>query len=100
MRRGDMEKAKILQSLSKRIMPTQIQRILKNDKSVLQEMVLPGWLSWSLLKEWAEERAEQENGKVCALCSNIKDIGIKFNDKFICEKCYKDLKGIPQSSTQ
>ncbi|GEM_PF-813192 len=98
LRRGDIGKAKVLQSLGKRIMPTQIQRIRKNDKSVLQEIVLPRWLSWELLKLWADESTAEETGKLCALCSNFKETGIKFRGKFICEACYREVKGIPPSS--
>ncbi len=97
MRRGDMGKVKILQGLGKRIMPTQIQRIRRNDKTVLLEMVLPAWLNWDLLKQWADENSEQENGKLCALCSNIKDVGVKFNEKFICENCFKEIKNIQEN---
>lgn len=100
MRRGDMEKVKFLKSLSKRIMPTQVQRIRRNDKSVLAEMVLPAWMDWGLLKQWADENSEEENGKVCALCSDIKDVGVKFNEKFICETCFKEIKSIPERNSQ
>lgn len=100
MRRGDMEKAKILQTLNKRLMPTQIQRIRRNDKTVLMEMVLPSWLTWDLLKQWVEENSEQESGKLCALCSNVKDVGVKFNEKFICEGCFKEIKNIQENRQQ
>lgn len=99
LRRGDIEKAKILQTLDKRVMGSQIQRILRNDKTVLKEMVLPSWLNWELLKAWAEQSTAAQAGSLCALCSSLKETGISFHDKFICEQCYREMKTIPDRVT-
>ncbi len=93
MRKGDMEKVKWMKSLNKTIMPSQVERIQQNDKSVLREMVVPKWVSWDLLYEWADSK-KIEKGRRCILCSQTNEVGIEFNQKFICENCFLKLKNL------
>jgi hypothetical protein len=91
MRKGDVEKARYLETLERKLTPSQIIAIQQNDKSVLRELVLPSWVSWDLLREWAREK-QVGTGRRCILCSELSESGIDFNEKFICEQCFLKLK--------
>ncbi len=93
MRKGDLEKVKWMKSLDKTIMKSQIERIQQNDKTVLKEMVLPKWVSWDLLYDWAKSK-QIEKGRRCILCGKANETGIEFNEKFICENCFIKLKNL------
>jgi hypothetical protein len=94
VRRGDIEKLKWLDSIGKKIPSSYRKRIRLNDKSVLKEILVPKWVDWELLFDWANSSASEADGKVCALCSDIREAGIKFNDRFVCEKCFKEIKSL------
>ena len=91
-RKGDMEKAKFLKNLHKRIMPSQFERIQKNDKSVYRELFMPKWVTWETLRAWADNFKLPGKGKTCILCNNKSENGIDFNERFICENCFVRLK--------
>jgi len=91
-REGQEDKVKFLKSLHKRVMPSQFERIKKNDKSVFAELLMPKWVTWELLKAWAEGFKTPGKGKTCILCSTKNETGIDFNEKFICETCFVRLK--------
>lgn len=91
-RKGALEKVKLLRSLHKKIMPSQFEKIQKNDKSVLAELFMPKWVSWELLRAWADNFKMPGKGKQCILCGEQSEIGLDFNEKFICENCFVRLK--------
>ncbi len=91
-RKGDMEKAKFLKNLHKKILPSQFEKIQKNDKSVMKEMFMPKWVSWEMLRAWADNFQMPGKGRVCILCGEKSENGIDFNEKFICENCFVRLK--------
>ena len=91
-RKGALDRVKLLKSLHKKIMPSQFERIKENDKSVLAELFLPKWVSWELLRAWADGFEMPQKGKVCILCNNRNEMGLDFNDRFICENCFVRLK--------
>lgn len=91
-RKGDLEKVKFLKSLHRKIMPSQFEKIQKNDKAVLKELFMPKWVSWELLRAWADNFETPGKGRVCILCSSKNETGIDFNEKFICEECFVRLK--------
>ena len=91
-RKGALEKVKFLENLHKRVMPSQLERIQKNDKSVLPELFMPKWVSWELLRAWADNFKAPGIGKACILCGQKSELGIDFNEKFICENCFVRLK--------
>jgi len=91
-RKGALDKVKLLKSFHKRIMPSQFERIQKNDKSVLKELFMPKWVSWELLRAWADNFELEGKGKTCILCSQKNENGIDFQEKFICEPCFVRLK--------
>lgn len=93
MRRGDTEKVHWLKNIDKHILPSHIKRILRKDKTILQELVLPKWLTWELLYDWALTQKKDE-GKLCVLCNNYHKVGIEFKGKFICEYCFLELKNL------
>jgi hypothetical protein len=90
-RKGDLQKAKWLESISRHITESQRKRIQANDKSVLQEIVLPKWVSWDLLFEWANSN-KKEKGRRCALCNELDEVGLDYMEKFICQKCFLTIK--------
>ncbi|MCX6799183.1 MAG: hypothetical protein NTW59_03755 [Candidatus Diapherotrites archaeon] len=91
-RKGDLKKVKFLRGLHRHIMPSQVARINQNDRGVLREIVLPKWVSWDLLRAWADNFKEEGKGKICILCNSQSDLGVDFRDKFICENCFIRLK--------
>ena len=94
-RRGDIEKMKWMKNINRIILPNHLKRIQQNDKSVLQELVLPKWVSWDLLYEWADGKKHKAEGeRACILCTNYNKVGIDFEEKFICENCFLKLKNL------
>ncbi len=91
IRRGDSEKAKWLENMHKTILPSCIKRIQQNDRTVLKEIVVPKWVSWDLLREWAQEQ-KTEKGKRCIFCSDLNEVGIDFKNKFVCDSCFLKIK--------
>lgn len=92
-RRGDQEKANYLKSLNSTVLPSYIKRIQQNDKSVLREMVVPKWVSWDLLFDWAKDK-KVSKGQRCIFCSEVSDVGINFSNKFVCEHCFLKIKNM------
>jgi len=93
-RRGDQEKANWIENIEKHVRPSYIDRILIEDKKVMQELVLPKWVSWELLHSWASE-VKKKGEKIidlCVLCGKRDNLGVYFNEKFICEQCFIGLK--------
>jgi len=91
-RKGAVDKVKFLKSLHKKVMPSQFERIKRNDKSVFKEMFMPKWVSWELLRAWADNFQMPGKGKECILCGQKNETGIDFQEKFICENCFVRLK--------
>jgi len=87
-RKGAVEKVRFLKNLHKKVMPSQFEKIQRNDKKVMQELFLPKWLSWELLRAWADNVTPIGKGRACALCDLKSDLGIMFNEKFVCENCF------------
>jgi hypothetical protein len=93
-RKGDMEKVKMLKTLHRRVMPSQAERIRKNDKTVLREFMLPKWIAWELLRAWADSKQPDQKGKICILCNSRSETGMDFNERFICENCFLKVKNL------
>ncbi len=91
-RKGAEDRVRLLKNLHKKVLPSQLERIQKNDKSVLKEMFMPKWVSWELLRAWADNFKRPGKGKQCILCDEKKENGIDFNERFICESCFVRLK--------
>ncbi len=90
-RKGDMEKVKWMKNVDRIILPNQLKRIQQNDKTVLRELVLPKWVRWDLLYEWANNK-KIRNGRLCILCNEHSENGMDFNEKYICENCFLKIK--------
>jgi hypothetical protein len=93
-RKGDMEKVKFLRGLRQRVMPSQLKKIHRGEKSIMRELFLPKWVSWELLFDWASDFKEPGNGRECVLCGNRSELGIDLNEKFICEGCFVKIKNL------
>ena len=93
IRRGDKDKANWLKNMHKIILPSQIKKIQQNNKSVLREMVLPKWVSWHLLRKWAQNKKVAE-GRRCIFCDSFEQVGIDFKEKFVCDSCFLKLKSL------
>ena len=93
-RKGDRQKVNLLKSLRKKVMPSQLKRIHNGDKGVLQELFLPKWVSWDLLVDWASDFKERQQGRECVLCGNRSELGMDFQQKFICEGCFVKIKNL------
>ncbi len=90
LRKGAMEKVKWLENIDKSIMPSAAKRIQQNDKTVLKDLVLPSWVSWDILQDWAASKGG--TGRTCILCNNKAENGIDFREKYICETCFLKVK--------
>jgi hypothetical protein len=94
-RKGDTVKAGWLKNIDRVILPSQVKKIQQNDKSVLRELVLPKWVSWDFLYEWAAGK-KSNSGRLCILCNTGSECGIDFMEKFVCENCFLKLKNLNQ----
>jgi len=92
-RKGNIDRVKWLENIDKHVLSMHVERIIRNDKSVMQELMLPKWVTWELLYDWALMHAKKK-GKQCVLCNDYSDVGIEFNKKFICEYCFLKLKNL------
>ena len=92
-RRGDSEKSTYLKNLDNTVLPSFVKRIQQNDRSVLKEMVVPGWVPWDLLRDWADSKGERK-GRRCILCDGFSEIGVDFKNKYICEYCFLKIKNL------
>ena len=93
-RKGAMDKVRLLQGLRKKVMASQLKKIHAGDKRVMRELFLPKWVSWDLLFDWASDFKEQGSGRECVLCGNKSEVGMDFNEKFICDSCFVKLKNL------
>jgi hypothetical protein len=93
-RKGDTEKVRLLKGLGRKLLPSQLRRIQQNDKTVLGELFLPRWVSWELLFDWANSRMESTSGRECILCGSKSELGIDFNERFVCEGCFVKIKNL------
>ncbi len=55
IKKGQKERIAWLENMHKIILPSHLQRIKENDKTILKETVFPEWVSWEMLREWAEK---------------------------------------------
>lgn len=94
LRRGQRDRVQFLDGLKNSVLPMQLRRIQQNDKTVLKELVLPAWLDWDLLYEWSLHHAGPLKGRECILCNRNAEHGHFYNDKFICEECLLNVKGL------
>lgn len=95
LRRGEKDKVKYLDNLRKIVLPSQLRRIQQNDKTVLMELVVPKWLGWDLLYEWASQLKARERGsRLCILCNESNAAGIDFREKWICDNCFVRVKSL------
>ena len=92
-RKGAEDKWRLLESLERIILAGQKKRIQQNDKTVLRELVLPGWLSWELLFDWACQGLEKEGKEVCLFCHGFNK-GISFKGKHVCWECFNEMKSV------
>lgn len=93
LRKGQMDRARWLENISKAILPSQAKRIQQNDKTVLKELVLPSWVNWDLIYDWAITKKDS-SGKTCILCNFDAENGIYFLEKYVCESCFLKLKNL------
>lgn len=91
-RKGDSEKVSFLEKLHKKILPSQLERIQANDKTVARELFLPNWMNWELLQSWANGFRREKKGLYCVFCSQQNELGINFLEKFVCENCFFKIK--------
>jgi len=94
VRRGQKERVKYLDKLGKSMLPSQLERIQQNDKTVLKELILPKWLAWELLYEWGIRNKVIDSPRNCILCNEDNEVGLDFKDKFICDTCFLKLKNL------
>lgn len=91
-RRGAKEKYSWMENIDLKILPSQKKRIQANDKTVLKELIIPQWVNWELLFSWATKETFNQTGKECIICNNTNELGIKIENKFICQNCFVKLK--------
>lgn len=93
VRHGHKDRVQFMETeLKRRVLPSQVERIKQNDKTVLGELVLPKWLDWDLLYEWSLRIEAPKKGHQCILCNEYAERGTDFNGKFICDPCFFRIK--------
>lgn len=90
-RRGETKKVKWFRNLENTILPSQIDRLLKDDKSVWNDLVVPEWCSYSMLREWAASKRKGDTEKICRLCDKLKDEGKTIESRFVCNECAQKI---------
>ena len=88
-RTGALDKAKWLETIDQKIPKSYKERIAKGDKSVLQELILPKWVTWEMLVEWVKE---EKKGEVCVICGKVVDNYITIHGKVVCMSCITEIK--------
>ena len=88
---GAIDRAKWLETIDQKIPKSFKERIKKDDKTVLRELILPNWVDWDLLRTWALEEEEEQT---CDICGGKTKDYIIFRGKTICRYCLNDLKAI------
>ena len=92
-RKGAIDRVKWMEGLKKTILPSQLKKIQQNDKTVLQEIVLPKWANWELIYDWAQTHNSQ-TGRRCIFCYEPHENGADYMEKFICENCFLKIKNM------
>ena len=90
-RKGAADKFKWMEKIDQVILPSQKKRIKQNDKSVLREMILPSWVTWELLYDWATHSADKEASSACVFCDKRGE-GISFKGRHVCWECFNEMK--------
>lgn len=93
-RKGMVDRLKWMKNIHRVIIPQYVKRIQSNDKTVLNELVLPNWVNWNLLYDWAMNRPHMDGHRLCILCGEPAELGVDFNEKYICEHCFIKLKNL------
>ena len=92
MRKGNIDKTRWMQNIGNVILPHYVKRIQQNDKTVMRELILPEWVSWNLIYDWAMQQRHADGTRDCILCGEQSELGIDFNEKYICDNCFIKLK--------
>ncbi len=87
-RTGNLDKARWLETIDKRIPLSFKKRIIENDKTVLRELILPNWLTWEFLRDWAMDDAQQV---ICSACGERVTEFVHYKQINLCRECLESL---------
>ena len=86
---GALDRARWLETIDQKIPRSFKERIKLNDKKVLRELILPTWIEWDFLREWA---LSESAGEDCHFCGkNVEKYSIH-RDNVICNNCIDEIK--------
>lgn len=88
-RTGQLDKARWLKTIDQKVPPSFKKRIVENDKTVLRELIMPTWVTWEFLRDWALDDADQAR---CNACGNTTDNFINYKNITICQECLDNLR--------
>ncbi len=88
-RTGQLDKSRWLETMDQRIPPSFKKRIVENDKTVLRELIMPNWVTWEFLREWALDDVKRLN---CSACGKVTDDFTNFKQVSLCSECLETLK--------
>jgi len=88
-RTGQLERARWLQTIDQKIPPLFKRRIIENDKSVLRELIMPSWVTWDFLRDWALEDADEIR---CSACGLVTENFTNYKNITICNECLENLR--------
>lgn len=88
----DVDRLKMLDNLDKTILASAKKRIQQNDRTVMQEIVVPKWINWDLLRSWAG--ADSGKSPNCAICDGQFEKGVSYKNRFVCETCFTGLRNL------
>jgi len=88
-RSGALDKARWLQTIDQKVPPSFKKRIQDNDKSIYRELILPTWVTWDFLRDWALDDAEQVK---CSACGQVTEGFTNYKSITLCTECLENLR--------
>jgi hypothetical protein len=91
---GQKDRARWLETIDIRIPNSFKERIKQNDKKVLQELILPTWLEWDILRTWA---LEGDDSATCNICGSVTEKFTNVKNATVCGDCIREIKNVKLS---
>jgi len=86
---GARDRARWLETIDEKIPPSFKERIKANDKTVTRELILPTWVDWNLLRNWA---LDDKSKVTCSACHEDTSKYIVYDNLIICKDCLSEIK--------
>jgi len=88
-RTGQQDKARWLKTIDQKVPPSFKKRIIQNDKTIFRELILPSWVTWEFLRDWALDDAQTIK---CSACNAVTENFTNYKNITICNECLENLR--------